>query len=137
MTQKIKLLTTKDQQLIASKSNLHYTRGITPKRVTSGEIHRRGLASGQHKNGTEVVNRWQQHMSNLTGPRIKLKTSRTDSDIFNHQANWPMANTFSQAKRNVLTKSSTEVLSSCFAWKTTGIEQTQWCALVVGPVVGA
>ena len=31
-----------------SKSNLHYTRGITPKRVTSGGAHLRGLAPGQH-----------------------------------------------------------------------------------------
>ena len=28
------------------KSNLHYTRGITPKRVTSGGAHLRGLAPG-------------------------------------------------------------------------------------------
>ena len=28
------------------KSNLHYTRGITPKRVTSGGIHLHGLAPG-------------------------------------------------------------------------------------------
>ena len=31
---------------IKSKSNLHYTRGITPKRVTSGGAHLRGLAPG-------------------------------------------------------------------------------------------
>ena len=30
------------------KSNLHYTRGITPKRVTSGGAHLRGLAPGLH-----------------------------------------------------------------------------------------
>ena len=30
------------------KSNLHYTRRITPKRVTSGGAHLRGLAPGQH-----------------------------------------------------------------------------------------
>ena len=28
-------------------SNLHYTRGITPKRITSGWVHLRGLAPGQ------------------------------------------------------------------------------------------
>ena len=30
------------------KSNLHYTRRITPKRVTSGGAHLRGLAPGLH-----------------------------------------------------------------------------------------
>ena len=30
------------------KSNLHHTRDITPKRVTSGGIHLRGSAPGQH-----------------------------------------------------------------------------------------
>ena len=29
-------------------SNLHYTRDITPKRVTSGGVHLRGLAPEQH-----------------------------------------------------------------------------------------
>ena len=33
---------------LKSKSNLHYTRSITPKRVTSGGAHPRGLAPGQH-----------------------------------------------------------------------------------------
>ena len=28
------------------KSNLHYTRGMTPKRLTSGGVHLRGLAPG-------------------------------------------------------------------------------------------
>ena len=31
-----------------SKSILHYSHGITPKRVTSGGAHLRGLAPGQH-----------------------------------------------------------------------------------------
>ena len=34
--------------LIKSKFNLHYTSGITWKRVTSGGAHLRGLAPGQH-----------------------------------------------------------------------------------------
>ena len=33
---------------IKSKSNLHYTRRITPKRVTSCGAHLRGLAPGLH-----------------------------------------------------------------------------------------
>ena len=43
--------------LQCSKSNLHYTRGITPKRVTSGGAHLRGLASGQHST-KEMSQRW-------------------------------------------------------------------------------
>ena len=34
--------------LINQKLNLHYTRGTTPERVTSGGAHLRGLAPGQH-----------------------------------------------------------------------------------------
>ena len=34
--------------LQCKKSNLHYTRGITPKHVTSGGVHLRDLAPGQH-----------------------------------------------------------------------------------------
>ena len=37
--------------------NLHSTRGITPKRVTSGGIHLRDLASGQHSS-EETSLRW-------------------------------------------------------------------------------
>ena len=40
-----------------SKSNLHYTRRITPKRVTSCGAHFRGLAPGQHSS-EETSQRW-------------------------------------------------------------------------------
>ena len=46
--------------LPTKKSNPHYSRDITPKRVASGEIHLRGLAPGQHsseKNIAGVVRR--------------------------------------------------------------------------------
>ena len=33
---------------LTNTSNLHYARMITPKRVTSGGVHLRGLAPGQH-----------------------------------------------------------------------------------------
>ena len=39
------------------RQNLHYTRGITPKRVTSGEAHLRDLAPGQHSS-EETSQRW-------------------------------------------------------------------------------
>ena len=43
------------------KSNLHYTRIITPKRVTSGGAHLRGLAPMLHnsqRNVAAVASRW-------------------------------------------------------------------------------
>ena len=39
------------------KSNLHYTRDITPKRVPSGGAHLRGLVPGQHSS-EETSQRW-------------------------------------------------------------------------------
>ena len=40
------------------KSNLHYTRDITPERVTSGGIRLGGLAFGQHRNAVAMASRW-------------------------------------------------------------------------------
>ena len=48
------LKTTSNQK---SKSNLHYTRRITPKRVTSCGAHLRGLAPGLHSS-EETSQRW-------------------------------------------------------------------------------
>ena len=62
------------------KSNFHYTRRITPKRVTSCGAHLRGLAPGQHSS-EETSQRWRLGVD-LTGPRIKPQTSRTDSVRF-------------------------------------------------------
>ena len=42
---------------IKSKSNLHRTRGITPKRATNGGAHLRGFVSGQHSSA-ENSQRW-------------------------------------------------------------------------------
>ena len=47
----------KDQKI---KSNLHYTRGITQKRVTSGGARLRGLAPAQQRNVATVASRWRQ-----------------------------------------------------------------------------
>ena len=46
------------EQVLKKTTNLHYTLGITPKRVTSGGDHFRGLARGQHKLVAAVVSRW-------------------------------------------------------------------------------
>ena len=54
------------------KSNLRYTGGITPKRVTSGGIHR-GLAHGQRRNVAALA-----RAITLTGLGIEPRTSRTD-----------------------------------------------------------
>ena len=61
------------------KSNLHYTRGITPKRVTSGGAHFRCLAPGQ-RSSQEISQRWRAvgETTDLTGPGIEPPTSRTD-----------------------------------------------------------
>ena len=40
------------------KANLRYTRGIMPKRVTSGGSHLRGLAPRQQKNVAAVTSRY-------------------------------------------------------------------------------
>ena len=68
------------------KSNLHYTRGITPKRVTSGGAHLRGLAPDQHSS-EETSQRWRavgDSKSDLTGPGIEPKTARIDGDELHH-----------------------------------------------------
>ena len=55
------------------KPNLHYTRGITPKRVTSGKIHLRGLAPGHHSS-EETSLRWRvvrDTVYDVTGPGIE------------------------------------------------------------------
>ena len=65
-----------------SKSNLHDTGGITPKRVVSGRALLRGLAPGQHSS-EETSQRWRGvggAMSDLTGSENEPLTSRTDSD---------------------------------------------------------
>ena len=55
------------------KSSLYPTRIITPKRVTSGGAHLRGLAPGQCSSG-KTSQRWQvvgDTVSDLTGPGIE------------------------------------------------------------------
>ena len=44
-------------KVVIQKSNFHYTRGNTPKRITSGGIHLRGLAPGQHSS-EDTSQRW-------------------------------------------------------------------------------
>ena len=68
---------------INQKSNLHYTRRITSNRVTSGGVHLRGLAPGQHSS-EETSQRWRVvgdtvSCVDLTGPGIEPQTYRTDS----------------------------------------------------------
>ena len=68
---------------IKPKSNLHYTRGITPKRVTSSGAHLCGLTPGQHSS-KETWQRWRavcDIVSDLTDPGIEPQIYRTDSDV--------------------------------------------------------
>ena len=57
--------------------NLHHTRVITPKRVTSGGAHLRDLAPGLHS--SEKTSQPWRHCVDLTGPGIEPQTSPTDS----------------------------------------------------------
>ena len=55
--------------------NLHYTRGITPKRVTSGGDHLHGLAPGLHSS-EETSQRWRalgDTALDLTDPEIETQ----------------------------------------------------------------
>ena len=64
-----------------SKSNLHYARGITPKRVTNGESHLRCFAPGQHSYEETSQRRRAvgDTVSDLTGAGIEPQTSHTHS----------------------------------------------------------
>ena len=65
------------------KSNLHYTGGITSKRVTSGGAHLRCLAPGQ-RSSKETSQRWRavgDTVFGLTGPRIESQTSCSNSYV--------------------------------------------------------
>ena len=57
--------------------------GITPKRVTSGGIHLRGLAPGRHSS-EEISQRWRvvgDTVSDLTAPGFEPQIFRTDSNV--------------------------------------------------------
>ena len=60
------------------KPKSYYTHGITPKRVTSGGAHLRGLAPGQHSS-KETLKRWRAvgvTVSDLTGLEIEPQDFR-------------------------------------------------------------
>ena len=63
---KSNLLSLRSKKQIKIKSNLHYTRRITPKRVTSCGAHLRGLAPRQHSS-KETSQRWR-----VVGDTVKL-----------------------------------------------------------------
>ena len=69
-------------RLHTSTLNLHYTRGITPKRVTKGGAHLCGLARGQHSY-EKTSQRWRivrDSVCDLTGPAIEPITSLIGND---------------------------------------------------------
>ena len=43
---------------IKKKSNLHHTRGVTPKRETSGRAHLHDSGPEQHRNVAAEASRW-------------------------------------------------------------------------------
>ena len=61
------------------RTNLHHTRGITPKCETSGAAYLRGLTPGntapkKHRNSGEPL-------ADLTGPGIEPQTFRNNNDV--------------------------------------------------------
>ena len=76
---KLKLL-----QIESPKLNLHYTRGITPKRVTSGGAHFAGLAPGQHSyhKTSQRLGGVSDTVSDVTGLGIESKSFRANSNVF-------------------------------------------------------
>ena len=88
---------------LLNKSNLHYACSrITPKRVTNGGAHLRGLAPGQHSS-EETSQRWRAvggTLSALTSPEINPMTFRVDSDVSNHHATRPLLLTNIWAKKH-------------------------------------
>ena len=81
-------------QTLARKSNLHYTRGITLKRATSGGAHFRSLAPGQHCS-EETSQQWRgvgDTVTDLTSPGMEPETFCTDSDVFHNRADRPELN---------------------------------------------
>ena len=74
---------------VSRYATVHFTSNFTPKRVTSGGVHLRGLAPGKHIS-EETLQRWQavgDTVSYLTGTGIESKTFRGDNDVFNLYAN--------------------------------------------------
>ena len=64
------------------KSNLHYTRRITPKRVTSCGAHLRGLAPGQHSS-EETSQRWRVVGDfNTSNPELLVVVTRSRRYFF-------------------------------------------------------
>ena len=74
------------------KTNLHFSRGIMPKRETSGGIHLRVLALGRHSS-KEMSQEWLavgDSLSDLTGPGIEPQIFSTDSDTLYNRPYRPM-----------------------------------------------
>ena len=66
-----------------SESNLHYTRGVTPNRVTSVEVHLRKLAPGQHSS-EETSQRWRSVGDtgfDLTSMKVEPQAFCADGDV--------------------------------------------------------
>ena len=68
------------------KSNLHYARIITLKRVTSGRAILRSLSPRQHsfKEALQRSRAFGDTVSDLTRPVVELETSRTDSGVLSN-----------------------------------------------------
>ena len=64
--------------MLHKKSNLHYTRRNTPKRVTSGGDHLRSAWATQLRTNVATVVSRSRHSDDLADPAIEPHTFRTD-----------------------------------------------------------
>ena len=64
-------------RILNQNKNLHYTRRVTPKRVTSCGDPSLRFSAWQHSSEETSQQSWR-HCADLTGPGIKPQTSRTD-----------------------------------------------------------
>ena len=82
-----------------------------PKRVTSGWVHLRNLAPGQHS--SEEMSQWRQTVgnttSNWTSPVIKPQTSRTDNNVLPYELNEMFSNDLTRP--SVLSKTINNLLA--------------------------
>ena len=77
---------------ISIKIKLYYTRGVTPKRVTSGGTHLRGFVPEQHSS-EQTSKKWRADGdtgSDRIGSGVEPQTSRADSYyVFDHYIDRP------------------------------------------------
>ena len=83
---------------IQTIKSLLYYRGITQNRATSGAVHLRGIASGQH-GFEETSQRFGNIVSDFTWPGIELKLFSIGINVFDLYGNRPVSLIYKNPKR--------------------------------------